>query len=333
MQLLRMRPHPRSARLAATIVLGFVTQLSFALSPILSTQALDMLSTDSTGAATTTGTSFLIGLSRDSSQNLSPVLINQLAQSLAQRPLVREALPAAGYSGIQVIVSDTEFDLVQRMNQNALGVAFCSSVAFVTQVGAYEAMFQWRGPGDEYDPSTGRIVHRGVVLAGMRSPLFRDGVTSDSVARAIDRAEVAFPTSFHAAAFVEPTLALQSMTGGRLPRPLFLGSSDEVAMNVINGSVELGAVETSALARVLGERGFATDASALFQVVLTTPPVPTDPVVIQIRHNPRDSVLGRELRVGIRQFFAQIPGQSRLQNATSQAYDGVRQSVLRLRER
>ncbi len=265
--------------------------------------------------------------------------LDRLRVELSGTASIRAALKANGFSDIVIQSADSYQNLIDALNQGQSDLAFCTSVAYVTQTGEYDVLFQVRRPRDFYSSRGDRVLHRGVVFAGNRSPLFSGNQPADELAAALSRGPVAMVGSFSAAGYVYPSLLLRDTLGlspdGR--PPVFLDSSEEVVKAVLSGTAELGACDASALESVLERNGLASLQMQLFRVVATTDPLPTDPVIIKTRWRPAPpggpapAVLGREIREGIRRFFHRQPEMPRLEPATQERYTDVARAMVSLR--
>lgn len=288
----------------------------------------------------TTGTaaqarSFRIGYLRgDPESQLHGGAFSAFRDYLLDRPGARSAMHQEQVTGIDVWASDSHQDLIQRMDQNEFDLVFCSSVDFVLQKGAYDAILQLRHREGRFDAAGRAVFDQGVVFVNNRSRLFGEMFNGADLAAYLQAHQIAMVNSFSAAGYVYPTLRVATLTSHTLtPAPLFCNSSEEVVKYVINGVTEIGACEAGVIDKVLESNGFSVkDRDKLVRVILKTDPIPTDPVVLHQRWSPRSSAFGREVRDELRQFFARsedwLP---RLESSSNDRYEDVRRNMEILR--
>jgi ABC-type phosphate/phosphonate transport system substrate-binding protein len=245
----------------------------------------------------------------------------------------------AGVSELVIQAADTHQNLIDAMNQNQLDLVFCTSVAFVTQNGEYDALFQVRREKDFFSARGDLVLHRGAIIVGNRSPLFFSRNPLADLPAALERGPMAMVGSHSAAGYVYPILSIRaSIPQDKLGHPpVFLGSSEEVVKSVLSGTAEVGACDASSIERVLSRQKLDSVQSRLLNVVTTTDPIPTDPILLRTVWRPATpggsppSVLGREIRDGVRRFFHRQPEMPRLEPASAERYREVREAVERLR--
>jgi ABC-type phosphate/phosphonate transport system substrate-binding protein len=238
------------------------------------------------------------------------------------------ALADAGFTGIDLLSSDSHEDLVQRMGQDEFDIVFCTAKDFVSQRGGYEVVFQLRRPGDAYDARGQRVFHKGVVIVNNRSPLFGAPQPAQGIAERLSAGAIAMVSSYSAAGYVYPCLKLAAQTSDTLPsRILFCGSSEEVVKHVVNGITEIGACDAGVLEEVLRQSGIGEYQHDLVRVIMETDPIPTDPVVFRLAHMPRVSALGREMQDAMRAVFAREAGLPRLESSSSAKYEDLRRNI------
>jgi ABC-type phosphate/phosphonate transport system substrate-binding protein len=210
------------------------------------------------------------------------------------------------------------------MSQNQVDLAFCSAVDFVLQRGNYQPLFQFRG--HSYNTGGNPHFHRGVIFVNNRSSFFTSELPASILGRALAGREIAM-VGHSAAGYFYPSLKLASLTSNTLPRrPVFCGSSEEVVKYVISGITEAGACEKTVLQQVLHQHGLIQ--SEVVRVILETDLIPTDPVAIQERWLPRKSLLGRELKKALREFFRRPEhGLPRLEDTNADAYADIRENL------
>ncbi len=267
-------------------------------------------------------------LRTDPEARLGPGALFGLRDYLVSATLSSQPMRERGVTDIAVISSDSHEDLVQRMGQNEFDLVFCSASDFVSQRGDYEVLYQFRRPRDSYDPRGQRVFHKGVIFAGVSSPLFPGPDPTSLLTQFLSREEIAMVSSYSAAGYVYPCLKLAAFTSNTLPgRIRFCGSAEEVVKNVVAGSVGLGACEAGVIEEVFRQNGIERERERLVRVILETDPIPTDPVVVRSGWLPRHSPAGRELQDALRTYFASDSQLPRLELSASAKYDDLRRNV------
>lgn len=289
---------------------------------------------------------FILGhLRGDPESPLDAAVFDRLRNFLLSLPAIRTAMEQEGVTGIEVQSADSVNILVDWMNQEQVDLAFAPAVAFTWQGGEYDAAFQLRRPRrDIISPGGDRIVHRGVLFVNNRSRLFSAPDTRPALTDYLRRElpsylashPIAFVSSFSAAGYFYPHLRLADLTSNTQPQSYFFcNSPEEVVKSVINGVAEIGACDAGVIEEVLGSgpEGLLANKDKLVRVILETDVIPTDPVVFRSRWHPRTgSVLGAEIRNGLRAFFEQNPQLPRLESSSNERFDELRESLERFTE-
>ncbi|MBX7244391.1 MAG: phosphate/phosphite/phosphonate ABC transporter substrate-binding protein [Candidatus Sumerlaeaceae bacterium] len=281
-----------------------------------------------------TSAPFRIGYLRgDPEAPLDSGVFFRLREYLLARPPIRDAVTSGAVSDIVLLASDSHQDLIQRMDQNEFDLVFCSSIDYVTQTGDYEAIYQLRrSKRDRFDPRGSRVFHSGVIFVNNRSPLFSGDITPARLADYFQRREIAMVGSFSAAGYVYPRLKIASLTTGTADLAVrFCDTPEEVVKYVINGVVEVGAADNGVIEEVLSSKKLDSELAKLVRVVIETDNIPTDPVALRRKWLPRNSDLGREIRDGIRQFFARDKQLPQLQASSSEKFEDLRQNLVLFR--
>jgi len=276
---------------------------------------------------------FRIGyMGTEAPSGLTAGWFKRLKRHLESDAALRKALAAEGFGGIALVAAEGFNDLVRRMDISELQCAFCPAVAFCRQMGDYTVVFQLRGPNDR---GRGRYIFRhGVVFVNSRHPLFRppekrdQAVPPQIVARHFVSEPVALVSRYSAPGYIYPyNKLLRSGVFTRPARPIFCGSSEEVVKMVLSDVVSMGACEDGAIESVLRRYGVG-DGERYYDVLLTTPGCPTDPVVFQKRFRPAGSEAGRRLKEALARFFAaDRPGRLRLEESDDSAFEGLREAL------
>lgn len=325
---------------AACAFFAFVRQGAHAQSPPSQTGA------SAAAAGQEPGRLFIIGhLRGDPESPLDATVFDRLRDFLLGLPAIRTAMAQEGVSGIEVQSADSVNILIDWMNQEQVDLAFAPAVAFTRQTGDYDAVFQLRRPRrDIIDPRGDRVVHRGVIFVNNRSRLFRAPRPGPELTDYLRRElpsylathPVAFVSSFSAAGYFYPHLRLADLTSNTQPQSYFFcGSPEEVVKSVINGVAEIGACDEGVIEEVLGSgpEGLLDAKDRLVRVILETSTIPTDPVALRARWHPRaGSVLGAEIRNGLRAFFERHPEFPRLVSSSRERFDELQESLERFHE-
>ncbi len=275
---------------------------------------------------------FILGFIRpEAAEPLSAAWFRRLQSFLDSDAAFREALKREGYGSVGLVAAEGFNDLVRRMEvAPGLDCVFCPALAYCRQVGDYAVVFQLRGPNDR-----GRdkyIFQFGVILVNRHHPLYRDPqsrteqVPPRLIARHFVSEPVALVSPYSAAGYIYPCHELFKTGIRAVPtRPIFCGSSDEVVKMVLSDVVGMGACEQGAAEDLLRRYAIPTPPEQLYDVLLTTPGSPTDPVVFRRRFSPDRSELGRRLKDSLARFFsADRPGAMRLEDSEDSAFAALR---------
>ncbi|MCX7046703.1 MAG: PhnD/SsuA/transferrin family substrate-binding protein [Candidatus Sumerlaeota bacterium] len=230
----------------------------------------------------------------------------QLAQFIARDPEMRKALMDAGFdaSKVEALRADDHVDLVRRMSQDEFDLVFCSAVSFVAQTGHchYVAFMQTRSRDDTWSANKG-VYQYGAVIASRANPLFRGGLPDEKKLREfLKTSRMAVVSNHSAAGYLYPLLSLRRQFCGAPADLLFCDSSEEVAKFVINGLVDVGALDEKTLKGVMAQIPGNPDPNRFVIRILRTPPMPTDPVAIRSELAPAHSRLGVALAKAIKKF-------------------------------
>jgi len=152
---------------------------------------------------------------------------------------------------------------------------------------------------------------------------------------------VGYGVSFSTSNFLIPALELQK----RKMHPFFgftsvgfLGGHDKVAMAVYGKQVALGAGHDGVIIALAKQPGF-TDAKDKLKTLVRSPPIPSDPVVVNIAdERERKAVAAALVRAGAtpsgKQALADFWGDTQgLEQTTSGEYDVIKQAIAHLRFR
>jgi ABC-type phosphate/phosphonate transport system substrate-binding protein len=287
------------------------------------------------------GNLFRIAHVRTDAENpIATEALDRLRIELAGTEAIRVAMDQTEIADIVIQTADTYQNLIDAMNRNEPDLVFCTSVAFVTQTGEYDVLFQIRRPRDFFSNRGDRILQRGALIVGNRSPLFQASDPMSMLPQALERGAVAMVGSHSAVGYVYPSLLLRIThpDARQSHPPAFLGSSNEVVKAVLSGTAEIGACDASAIKSVLESHQLSPLQMNLLKVITSTEPIPTDPVVLRTRWRPGTpggsppARLGREIRDGLRRFFHRQPDMPRLEPAKGERYQDVAEALDKLRE-
>ncbi|MCX8036602.1 MAG: PhnD/SsuA/transferrin family substrate-binding protein [Candidatus Sumerlaeia bacterium] len=275
---------------------------------------------------------FTLGFIRpEALEPLSATWFRRLQRFLDSDVPFREALKREGYGSVGLVAAEGFNDLVRRMEvAPGLDCVFCPALAYCRQVGDYAVVFQLRGPNDR-----GRdkyIFQFGVILVNRHHPLYRAPRSRDEqvprrlIARHFVSEPVALVSPYSAAGYVYPCHELFKAGIRAVPgQPIFCGSSEEVVKMVLSDVVGMGACEQGVAEDLLRRYAIPTPPEQLYDVLLTTPGSPTDPVVFRRRFSPDRSELGRRLKDLLGRFFsADRPGAIRLEDSEDSAFAALR---------
>lgn len=248
--------------------------------------------------------------------------------ALFDEPDVKEALNEGGFSGIQILPSDSFQDMSQRMTHNEFDLAAATAEIYVEQKGDYEPILQQRRKRDIW--GRGQVFQKGEIWVNYNSPLFKNSMmSSEEIKSYFEKETMAFVSSHSAPGYIYPLLKIYRELGISQPGGfLFCNSSEEVVKYLVNDLVRIGACENGVAEETLKKSGIADKKDILIKKVFETELMPTDPICILSKYSPEKSRIGKVLSSALKKIYSNAKGEiPRLESSYSDVYKNLREEI------